>query len=606
MSSISVLPMGERALLLRFGDEISIGANRLVAAVCRTLDRQRPPWLSELVPAYGSVLVAFHPDRATEREVHDAIDRAVWEADPVEQDRGWTWEVPTVYGGSFGPDLETVSLALSLSPAEVVQRHTAQPYRVFALGFAPGFGYMGILPASLRLPRRADPRTRIPSGSVAMAERQTSVFPVDRPSGWHLIGWTPVRMFRPNERVPFVLAPGDHVRFRAVASPDEASDLSSRVIAARWKRRTGVPVPTPLVRAAHGRPILRVFEPGHNSTVQDHGRERAGRYGMPAGGAMDPVGLRTANLLAGNFSDAPALESVWKGPTVEAIADCWIGLAGARVVAEVGGEKHPSPCRIRLRAGERLKVGSVVHGLHVYLAVSGGFASDRFLGSAATYVAGQVGGFSGGTLRRGAVLSRGHEPAFQPSEEGGLPREFDLPEAKVPVVRATLGPHADLFSRADLHSLFGSSVSFSAQSDRQGLRLDGVRILPKRRPALASFGMARGAIQVPASGGPIVLAADAHAMGGYPVVAVVVEADFSALAQIQPGEPFRLREVNIEEAREASAESQRRLSDMERWAKGEGLWGILPAVRELAESLRGRGGTAEGLTPRGRIRVVTG
>lgn len=599
------IPMGERAILLRFGEEISLETNRRVHAVCRALDRKLPAGVTDLVPSYASLLVVFNSNEANLAALRTELSRAVAQVSWRERNSSWRWEIPVVYGGTRGPDLETVARALSLSQADVVRLHAATTYRVFALGFAPGFGYLGVLPEELRLPRRAEPRDRIPAGSVAMAERQTAVFPLERPAGWHILGWTPVRMFRPGARHPFVLAPGDAVQFRAVGSEEEAHDLTDRFVTSRWKSRPRPAASLELERSLPRTPLLRVVEAGHRTTIQDLGRAGAARYGMPAGGAMDPEALRMANLLAGNPEDAAALESVWKGPTLEAMTDCWVGLAGAMTIPQRDGAPVASPGRVRLRRGQRLRVGNVVSGLHIYVAVSGGFTADRFLGSASTYVPGGVGGIAGTTIRKGVVLCAASRPSSQRwDSEGGVPEALLERAPDIPVLRATPGPHWKLFAPNDLDRLFGGSLTFSAQSDRTGLRLEGAKLVPRRRPSLASFGMVRGAIQVPPAGNPILLAADAHPMGGYPIVAVVARADFGALAQIQPGEEFRLQLASIEEARAADAERAQNLDAVSQWSNREGIWAALGAIPELAKAMAGRSGEIAASLPGGRMRAV--
>jgi KipI family sensor histidine kinase inhibitor len=136
--------------------------------------------------------------------------------------------VPAIYGGEFGPDLESVTEQLRLSPAEVVARHTASIQSVYMIGFAPGFAYVGDLPAELALPRRATPRERVPAGSVAIAGRQTGIYPRSTPGGWHLIARTPINLFDPARDPPAYLRPGDRVQFIRIQPTD-------------WDRYTGPP-----------------------------------------------------------------------------------------------------------------------------------------------------------------------------------------------------------------------------------------------------------------------------------------------------------------------------------------------------------------------------
>jgi KipI family sensor histidine kinase inhibitor len=124
--------------------------------------------------------------------------------------------VPVFYGGDYGPDLEWVAGHLGISTEEVVRLHTETVYRVYMIGFTPGYPYMGELPAPLVVPRRSTPRTRVPKGSVGMAQRQTGIYPVESPGGWQIIGWTPIELFDPKRQMPSLLEMGDRVKFESV------------------------------------------------------------------------------------------------------------------------------------------------------------------------------------------------------------------------------------------------------------------------------------------------------------------------------------------------------------------------------------------------------
>ncbi len=124
--------------------------------------------------------------------------------------------MPVFYGGEYGPDLEGVAGHLGISTDEVIRLHTETMYRVYMIGFTPGYPYMGELPAALAVPRRSTPRTRVPKGSVGIAQRQTGIYSVESPGGWQIIGWTPIELFDPTRQLPSLLEMGDRVKFEAV------------------------------------------------------------------------------------------------------------------------------------------------------------------------------------------------------------------------------------------------------------------------------------------------------------------------------------------------------------------------------------------------------
>jgi KipI family sensor histidine kinase inhibitor len=168
------------------------------------------------VPAHASVLGPFDPEvldpAAAEVRLRGWLGDAI-AADLPEETGRPLHEIPVRYGGDDGPDLLAVAGRLGLDPDAVVRRHTLTEYRVLVLGFAPGFAYLGTLPPELALPRRAEPRTRVPSGSVAIAGRQTAVYPLETAGGWHLIGRTDIRPWDLERDPPALFAHGDRVRF---------------------------------------------------------------------------------------------------------------------------------------------------------------------------------------------------------------------------------------------------------------------------------------------------------------------------------------------------------------------------------------------------------
>jgi KipI family sensor histidine kinase inhibitor len=208
--------MGDAALLLTLGDEVSPDFNDLVHRVVAEL---RPgavdaAGLGTPVPAYASVLLPFDPDLVPEAAARATIRAALRRAiDGPMPAPGPLVEIPVRYGGRDGPDLAEVAERTGRSEADVVALHAGPEYRVYLVGFVPGFPYLGILPAELDLPRRTTPRVRVPAGSVAIAGRQTGVYPFATPGGWHLIGRTDTPVWDARRNPPALLAPGDRVRF---------------------------------------------------------------------------------------------------------------------------------------------------------------------------------------------------------------------------------------------------------------------------------------------------------------------------------------------------------------------------------------------------------
>jgi len=215
-----IRPASDHSLLVVFGETIAPEHHRAVVRLTTRLLERRPEWLRDVHPAYATVLVCHDPLRTDAAAAAEVVRRLWAEAaeapDPPER----VVEIPVRYGSIHGPDLADVAAHCGLSEAEVIRRHAAGEYRVYFLGFSPGFPYLGGLDEALATPRLATPRRRVPAGSVAIGGKQTGVYPVASPGGWRIIGRTPRRLFDPERTPPAELAIGDRVRFTPV---DEAA-----------------------------------------------------------------------------------------------------------------------------------------------------------------------------------------------------------------------------------------------------------------------------------------------------------------------------------------------------------------------------------------------
>mgnify|MGYP001823136590 FL=1 len=214
--------LGDRGLLIELGTGIDPAVNRRVKRLHRIIAREKLHGVVETVPAYASLLVVFDPlqaaPEALKRQIAGMCD---FEDENVAEQRAVV-EVPVVYGGEAGPDLDAVAAYHGLSVDDVIGLHTGTVYRVYMIGFTPGFPYMGELPEALDTPRRDTPRTHIPKGSVAIAQRQTGIYPVVSPGGWQIIGCTPLELFDPGKETPSFLTMGDAVRFTPITAEEAA------------------------------------------------------------------------------------------------------------------------------------------------------------------------------------------------------------------------------------------------------------------------------------------------------------------------------------------------------------------------------------------------
>jgi inhibitor of KinA len=202
-------PLGDAALLAELGTRLDTALNTRAIALAAALKKRRD--VRQAIAGYATVTVHFDPDHVTYETLTAAIKRLASKRPPMAEP-GRLHRIPVVYDG---PDMEAVAAALGLDPAKIVEIHTRPIYRVFLVGFVPGWGYLGPLPEELELPRRHVPRTKVPAGSVAIAGRQTGIYPLATPGGWHLVGRTSVKLFLPDSDPPCLFRAGDRVKFFA-------------------------------------------------------------------------------------------------------------------------------------------------------------------------------------------------------------------------------------------------------------------------------------------------------------------------------------------------------------------------------------------------------
>lgn len=483
----------------------------------------QPDGVLDVVPAFGTTAVHFDAALTTGEAVSQWLSSPTTESPSVES-RGVV-EVPVVYGGAEGSDLESLALRAGLTIDQAIRLHSGTDYTVGAVGFQPGFPYLEGLPPELHTSRRETPRTRVPAGSVGIGGPYTGVYPSESPGGWNLLGRTPLTLFDAYRAEPSLLRVGDRVRFRPIDTQEFARLAVEHGPAP-------VPVSPPLER-----PLFRVLRPGVQSTVQGLGRYGQQHLGVSPGGAMDFASLRLANLLIENDPDASTIEATLVGPVLECLEPVTVGIAGA--VERTG-------CR-RFARGERLDLRKLPGGARAYLALPGGVASDigiglkegDLVGSSATDAVDRVNArpVLGHTL--GRVGRRTAEP---------------------PTLQIMRGPQADTFDDTAWQRLLGEAYRVSAQSNRMGIRCEGSVLPCPDAGDLPSQPVCHGVIQVPPNGQPIVLGADRQTLGGYPVIAAVVSADWPRLGQLRPSDTVRFAKIDLPEAIRLRKQVERELA----------------------------------------------
>lgn len=204
---------GDKSLVVEFGNSISPGINAKIRSMVEVLDTEKIEGINEIIPTYRSILVLYDPLIIGFKELVEKLKIKENDLKDSKESEITIIELPTVYGGEYGPDIDFVAKHNNLTVDEVIDIHSSRDYLVYMLGFTPGFSYLGGMSEKIETPRLQTPRTKIPAGSTGIAGKQTGIYPIDSPGGWQLIGRTPVKLYTPLEDPPVLLNAGDYVRF---------------------------------------------------------------------------------------------------------------------------------------------------------------------------------------------------------------------------------------------------------------------------------------------------------------------------------------------------------------------------------------------------------
>ena len=230
-------PAGDTGLVVEFGDRVDRAISRRVVALHTRVRAARMPGVIDTVPTFRSLLIHVDPDATSVEDVREAVVPLL-EGLEAEQTAPGQWRIPVCYEAAFAPDLAGVAERCGLTPSRLVEIHSANAYHVYMIGFLPGLPYMGDLAPELVLPRLVEPRLRVPPGSVAIATTLTTIYPVESPGGWHLIGRTPVKLFDIERPAPALLNPGDKVTFTPISS-SKFTELEKLVEGGQYELRAG-------------------------------------------------------------------------------------------------------------------------------------------------------------------------------------------------------------------------------------------------------------------------------------------------------------------------------------------------------------------------------
>lgn len=210
------LTSGEKALVIEFGDKISEEINSKVRTMMIAIEKKNIKGIIEMTPTYRSLMVHYNPLDIDYKSLLNKLKTLESELDNIDIPLPNVVEIPTLYGGEYGPDIENVANHNGISVDEVIKIHSSKEYLIYMLGFTPGFPYLGGMNEKIATPRLKTPRTKISGGSVGIAGSQTGIYPIDSPGGWQLIGKTPLKLYDSHRDIPILLQAGNYIKFAPI------------------------------------------------------------------------------------------------------------------------------------------------------------------------------------------------------------------------------------------------------------------------------------------------------------------------------------------------------------------------------------------------------
>jgi KipI family sensor histidine kinase inhibitor len=532
-ANFSLQPLGQSTLLITLRQRIDSTISDRVFQIEALINESVSDLVEFTIPAYCSLAVGFDSQQTDHQSLARRLTRLMNElGDTPMIFRSTDWLIPVCYCDQCGPDLAEVANRSKLTIDELIRRHSQVEYRSYMLGFLPGFAYLGNVDASIAAPRKSTPRLRVPAGSVGLADQQTGIYPFESPGGWQVIGRTPDRMTASNQEQFFRVAPGDCVQFRPIDHAEferlSASSVDATPNASSLLR----------LRPEEAPSVMEFLRSGFQTTIQDLGRTRFRRFGVPVAGAMDRIAAANANRLLGLPDHAAVLEYALVGPDIRFHSRCQIALTGARFQPFLNGSTTEMGQVMDIAAGDYLQVGTADQGCRGYLAINGKISASRWLQSSSASAVNEVEWTPGATIQAGDTLT--FEPPTARPSRPMLP-SFEITGA--PTIRLLPGPEYDWLDDRQKATLTQSTLTVASEANRMGYRIsESLGAIAKS--SLISSPVVPGTVQLPSDGRPIVLMRDGQTTGGYPRIAVVLDYDLNRLAQVRPGNPVRFRMVS--------------------------------------------------------------
>jgi len=576
MIDYKIYALGDSALTIELGYTINENINHRVLAIAYYMRDLEIVGVLDIMSAYASVSVIYdiceirkNYTSAT-RYLTEQIKLAILNCDFTVTSQIKVVEIPICYDVSLGIDLIEMSLEKKMSITDIIAAHTSKLYRVYLIGFLPGFPYMGIVDESIATPRKKSPRTKIEAGNVGIADAQTGIYPSDSPGGWNIIGKTPLKMFDAKKEYPVFLQPGDDVQFKQI-SLEQFRELKEESEKTNEKLELSQPSPSTS--------ILSVIKSGTADSIQDLGRFGFQHLGINPTGVMDRIAAQTANFLVGNVADEAVLECHFPACSIVFHKSILIAISGGDFTPTLDEKEIKLNTPIYVQRGATLNFKKWKNGARTYIAVKNGFEIEKWLGSYSTNLKANAGGFNGRNLKKDdqiKVKSDSHDVGLKMKSEKQDDSFFNFHFSIFPwhveidnlyafeEIEILVGNDFETLTDGSQQKLFSNEFLITMRSDKMGYRLlSDPLIMKNENRSLLSSGVTLGTMQLLPTGQIIILMSDHQTTGGYPKIGHVASASFAALAQTPINKKIRFKLINIEEAEEKLMQQQKYLNKIQ-------------------------------------------
>lgn len=576
MIDYKIYALGDSALTIELGYTINENINHRVLAIAYYMRDLEFVGVLDIMSAYASVSVIYdiceirkNYTSAT-RYLTEQIELAILNCDFTVTSQIKVVEIPVCYDVSLGIDLIEMSLEKKMSITDIIAAHTSKLYRVYLIGFLPGFPYMGIVDESIATPRKKSPRTKIEAGNVGIADAQTGIYPSDSPGGWNIIGKTPLKMFDAKKEYPVFLQPGDDVQFKQI-SLEQFRELKEESEKTNEKLELSQPSPSTST--------LSVIKSGTADSIQDLGRFGFQHLGINPTGVMDRIAAQTANFLVGNVADEAVLECHFPACSIVFHKSILIAISGGDFTPTLDEKEIKLNTPIYVQRGATLNFKKWKNGARTYIAVKNGFEIEKWLGSYSTNLKANAGGFNGRNLKKDdqiKVKSDSHDVGLKMKSEKQDDSFFNFHFSIFPwhveidnlyafeEIEILVGNDFETLTDDSQQKLFSNEFLITMRSDKMGYRLlSDPLIMKNENRSLLSSGVTLGTMQLLPTGQIIILMSDHQTTGGYPKIGHVASASFAALAQTPINKKIRFKLINIEEAEEKLMQQQKYLNKIQ-------------------------------------------